>query len=280
MVAVPAGCGLFSPGATTFAQPAQSPAVAEVRQTLDSARKDIRHLQVGWRVAGCRRPSRHQMGRDALGVPRAVSGHRCSRARRPPKPSGCCARRALGPRPRARRVGWVRRPCLGASWRRRSTTKASRERISRTPSRRSPGRRLDDEAVEQIGRAAGPRSRLSPARRQRRRDAIPRGGENRIARHAYAEEADGLLYEIKYLSAGLPAPAVSGQTRNAGRSTRPHYAGSRSCSSSGARLDGLHGGGSSTQSAAHAPTRTRWSLSGSVSTRASSRRTAPSRKRG
>jgi hypothetical protein len=31
-----------------------------------------------------------------------------------------------------------------------------------------------------------------------------------------AEEADGLLYEIKYLSIGLPAPPVSGDTRNGG----------------------------------------------------------------
>ena len=31
-----------------------------------------------------------------------------------------------------------------------------------------------------------------------------------------AEEADGLLYEIKYLSPGRPAPAVAGTTRNAG----------------------------------------------------------------
>ena len=30
----------------------------------------------------------------------------------------------------------------------------------------------------------------------------------------YAEEADGLLYEIKYLSVGLPAPPVSGKARN------------------------------------------------------------------
>jgi hypothetical protein len=32
----------------------------------------------------------------------------------------------------------------------------------------------------------------------------------------YAEEADGLLYEIKYLSVGMPAPPVSGKTRNGG----------------------------------------------------------------
>ena len=30
----------------------------------------------------------------------------------------------------------------------------------------------------------------------------------------HAEEADGLLYEIKYLSVGLPAPPVSGKPRN------------------------------------------------------------------
>jgi hypothetical protein len=32
----------------------------------------------------------------------------------------------------------------------------------------------------------------------------------------YAEEAEGLLYEIKYLSVGVVAPPVSGRTRNAG----------------------------------------------------------------
>ena len=32
----------------------------------------------------------------------------------------------------------------------------------------------------------------------------------------YAEEADGLLYEIKYLSVGVVAPPVSGRTRSAG----------------------------------------------------------------
>ena len=30
----------------------------------------------------------------------------------------------------------------------------------------------------------------------------------------YAEEADGLIYEIKVLSVGLPAPAVEGKTRS------------------------------------------------------------------
>ena len=33
-----------------------------------------------------------------------------------------------------------------------------------------------------------------------------------------AEEADGLIYEIRYLSAGLPAPPVSGKPRNAPQS--------------------------------------------------------------
>ena len=32
-----------------------------------------------------------------------------------------------------------------------------------------------------------------------------------------SEEADGLIYEIKYLSAGLPAPAIAGKPRNARR---------------------------------------------------------------
>ena len=32
----------------------------------------------------------------------------------------------------------------------------------------------------------------------------------------YAEEAEGLLYEIKYLSVGVQAPPISGRTRNAG----------------------------------------------------------------
>jgi hypothetical protein len=31
------------------------------------------------------------------------------------------------------------------------------------------------------------------------------------------EEADGLIYEITHLSAGLPAPAIAGKTRNGGR---------------------------------------------------------------
>jgi len=33
-----------------------------------------------------------------------------------------------------------------------------------------------------------------------------------------AEEADGLIYEIKYLTVGLPAPAIAGKPRNARRS--------------------------------------------------------------
>jgi hypothetical protein len=33
---------------------------------------------------------------------------------------------------------------------------------------------------------------------------------------SYAKDADGLLYEIKYLSVGLPAPAISAQARNGG----------------------------------------------------------------
>ena len=32
-----------------------------------------------------------------------------------------------------------------------------------------------------------------------------------------AEEAEGLIYEIKFLSAGLPAPAIAGKPRNARR---------------------------------------------------------------
>jgi hypothetical protein len=35
----------------------------------------------------------------------------------------------------------------------------------------------------------------------------------------YAEEADGLIYEIAHLSVGLPAPPVSGQPRNLSRAT-------------------------------------------------------------
>jgi hypothetical protein len=33
---------------------------------------------------------------------------------------------------------------------------------------------------------------------------------------SYAKDADGLLYEIKHLSVGLPAPAISAQARNGG----------------------------------------------------------------
>ena len=68
-----------------------------------------------------------------------------------------------------------------------------------------------------------------------------------------AEDADGLIYEIKYLSIGLQAPAISGKPRNARRAiTLESFPGKPIVIVFwGGILSGLHGGGSSTQRAAH-----------------------------
>ena len=50
-----------------------------------------------------------------------------------------------------------------------------------------------------------------PPRDRWKRPAPPRPGTPQ------AEEADGLIYEITYLSVGLRAPAISGKPRNARR---------------------------------------------------------------
>ena len=54
-------------------------------------------------------------------------------------------------------------------------------------------------------------------RRQSDKDAASRALEAAKAaapRTPFAEEADGLLYEIAHLSIGVPAPPISGTARN------------------------------------------------------------------
>jgi len=203
---------LLTTGATAQTQP--NPAVAEVRQTLDAARKEIdAYKSAGGAAGAADHPAvtwdarlwayREQYpGSDAAALATAEAVRLLVRAE-------------LWDRAHARieSVGvddsaWDRLPAVvydeGIARKDLPYTIDTLERVaasSTTPS-------IKAASLIIVGRAY---------RRQKDKDAAIAALEAAKAAAPgtkYAEDAEGLIYEIRYLSPGVLAPAVKGKTRN------------------------------------------------------------------
>jgi hypothetical protein len=212
-------CGLavsMAVGAVASQQTPVSPAVSEVRATVDTARKAIdgykaaggapgtpNHPAIEWDAALWAARERHA-GTDAAALA-AVEAVRL------------LVRAELWERAHARiaSVG-VDDP----AWARLATTVYD-EGIARKDLRYTIDRL--SRVAESTTRPANKAAVLVVVARAHRRAGDPAAATRALeaAKSAapgslHAEEADGLLYEIKYLSPGMPAPAVSGKARNGG----------------------------------------------------------------
>ncbi len=211
-----AACGLVAVTATAIAQPKQSPAVAEVRDTLDQARKAIETYKAAGGAAG------------AADHP-AVKWDAALWALRQKHPDSDAATLAS--------VEAVRLLVRAELWDRVHTRVASLHADDRAWERlpipiydEGIARKDLQYTVDTLSKIVASTTKpsiksaalLVIARAHRRRnDSAAAIAALAAAKAAspdtpQAEEADGLLYEIKYLSAGLPAPAVAGKTRNGG----------------------------------------------------------------
>ena len=188
--------------------------VAEVRRTLDAARKDIAAYTTAGGATGA-------ADHPALKWDAALWAYR---ERYPRSEAAAIAsmeavrllvRAELWDRAHARiesvgadDLAWERLPSVvyeaGIA---RKDVPSTIERLSRLAAATTSAR-IKSSALVVVGRAH---------RRQGDPEAAVRSFE--AARAAapgttFAEEADGLLYEIKYLSIGLPAPQISGTSRS------------------------------------------------------------------
>jgi hypothetical protein len=209
-------CSLVVTGAVALAQPGQSPVVAEVRQTLDAARKAIDAYKSSGGGAGA-------ADHPAIKWDAALWAYR----ERYPDSEAAALASVEAVRLLVRAELWERAHARIASigfddraWE-RLPTPIYDEGIARKDLKYT----IDTLAktVTSTTRPSNKSAALLIIGRAHRR-----GGDNAAAVAAleaakaaspgtlHAEEADGILYEIKYLSAGLPAPAVSGKTRNLG----------------------------------------------------------------
>jgi hypothetical protein len=203
-----------SPGRTIFAQAAAGAGVAEVRQTLDSARKEVdayttaggragapEHPAIKWDSALWAYRDRYP-GMDAAAIGSAEAVRLLVRAElwdlAHARIDSLAADDPAWPRvaPVVYEEGIARKD-LPYAIEKLSSVAAS----TPNPSIKAP-------VLVVVARAY---------RRQGDKDAATRALE--AAKSAapgtpLAEEADGLLYEIAHLSIGLPAPPVSGTARN------------------------------------------------------------------
>ena len=211
-----AGCGLILAGATTLAQPAQSPAVAEVRQTLDSARKAIDTYKSGGGSPGA-------ADHPAITWDRTLWAYR----ERYPDSDAAALATVEAVRLLVRAEVWDRVHARIASI---GFDDRAWERLATPIYDEGIARKDLQYTIDTLSRAVA--STTKPANKSAALLVIGRAERRRGNSAAavaaleaaktvspgtlHAEEADGLLYEIKYLSAGLPAPAVSGTTRSGG----------------------------------------------------------------
>ena len=275
---------LVAAGLTSRGILAQSPAdaaVKEVRTAIDTARKEVDAYKTAGGAADAADHPAIKWDTALWGSASAIRAARPARWRRS-KLFGCWVAPSCGTaRTRgSRRSTPTIRP--GSASRHCSTRKGSRGRTCHyTIDTLSHVRCGDHKPVNQVDSTADPRARLSTAGRPRRGDATlwkrrkPPPPERRSA-----EEADGLIYEIKHLSVGLPAPPVSGKPRNG---TPPDHLGRAARQGDRARLlghdlSGLHGGGSSTEVVPGEIREPGSRSRRSVSTSASSESTARSKK--
>jgi tetratricopeptide (TPR) repeat protein len=202
-------------GATAFTQPPQTAdPMAEVRRTLDAARKEIAaytaaagapaaadHPAVKWDAELWAFRDRYPRS-EASALASAEAVRLLNRAE-------------LWERAQSRidslgvdDPAWERLPAViyeaGIA---RKELPATIDRLSRVVAATSSPR-IKSSALIVVGRAH---------RRQGNVDAAVKSFEAAKAaapRTPLAEEADGLVYEIRYLSAGLPAPKITGKSRS------------------------------------------------------------------
>jgi hypothetical protein len=207
--------GLASRGIN--AQTAQTPAVAEVRKTIDAARKEIE----GYRKAG--RPA------GAANHPALKwDGRLWAYRGRYPGSEAATLATAEAVRQLVRAELWDRAHARIASL---DFDDLSWARVAAPIYEMGIARKDLPSTIDTLARAVAATTNpeiRSPILVVLGR-AYRRSGDNVAATRSLeaaksaapgtpsAEEADGLLYEIKYLSTGLPAPPVSGETRNGGR---------------------------------------------------------------
>jgi tetratricopeptide (TPR) repeat protein len=196
------------------AQSDQTAAVAEVRKTLDAARTEVESYKKAGRAAGA--PDHPALKWDA-----ALWTYR----ERYPRSEAAALASAEAVRLLVRAELWDRAHARIASV---SFDDPAWARVATSIYEEGIARQDLPYTIDTLSRAAAATTNpeiKSPIlvvlgrayRRSGDNDAATRSLE--AAKSAapgtpYAEEAEGLLYEIKYLSIGLPAPPISGETRN------------------------------------------------------------------
>ena len=205
--------GLTSRG--LHAQSGQTPAVAEVRKALDAARKEIESYKTAGRAGGADHP--------ALKWDAALWAYRA----RYPRSEAAALASAEAVRLLVRAELWDRAHARIASL---DFDDPAWERMATPIYEEGIARQDLPYTIDTLSRAAAATTNAAI------RASIlvvlgrtyRRSGDNAAATRSleaaksaapgtpYAEQADGLLYEITYLSIGLPAPPVSGEARNGG----------------------------------------------------------------
>jgi hypothetical protein len=196
------------------AQSGQTPAVAEVRQTLDAARKQIETYKKAGGAAAV--PNHPAVEWDAV-----LWAYRA----RYPRSEASALAAAEAVRLLVRAELWDRAHARIASL---EFDDPAWERLPAVIYEEGIARQNLPYTIDTLSRAAA--ATTIPATRSSifvvLGRAYRRSGDNAAATRAleaaksaapgtrYAEDAEGLLYEIKYLSIGLPAPPVSGESRN------------------------------------------------------------------
>jgi hypothetical protein len=209
-------CGLVVAGATAIAQPAPNPAVTEVRQTLDAARKAIDvyksgggapgtadHPAITWDAALWAYRDKYP-DTDAAALAAVEAVRLLVRAELWDRVHARVA--SIGVDDRA----WERLPTPvydeGIARKDLPYTIGTLSKVvaaTTTPSIKSAALLVIGRAHRRAGDHTAAIAALEAAK-----------AESPGTLHA--EEADGVIYEITYLRAGLPAPAVAGRTRNGG----------------------------------------------------------------
>jgi hypothetical protein len=211
---------VLAASAALLAQSVQSPTVAEVRETVAAARKEID----GYKTAG---------GAAAAPEHPAVKWDAALWAYRDREPRGEAAALAAAEAVRllVRAELWDRAHARVASL---DADDPAWERVAAPIYEEGIARQDLHSSIERLSRAAS--SATSPSIKSALLVLVGRAyrrhGDNTAAVRTLeaakaaapgtprAEEAEGLIYEIKYLSVGLPAPPVAGKARN-GRAVDP-----------------------------------------------------------
>jgi hypothetical protein len=195
------------------AQSGQPEAVAEVRKTLDAARKEIERYKTAGKAGATDHPA-----------PKWEAALWAYRARYPRSEAAALAS-AEAVRLLVRAELWDRAHARIASL---DFDDPAWERLATPIYEEGIARQDLPYTIDTLSRAAA--ATTNPASRSSILVVLGRAyrrfGDNAAATRSleaaksaapgtqYAEDADGLLYEIKYLSVGIPAPPVSGEARN------------------------------------------------------------------